>query len=60
MIMARIAMLKNLFLFLLLPVCHGQEYPFRNTSLTFEDRVKVREQGLLGTANYISIASLCS
>ena len=22
-------------------VCHGQEYPFRNTSLTFEDRVKV-------------------
>ena len=21
--------------------CHGQDYPFRNTSLSFEDRVKV-------------------
>ena len=22
--------------------CHGQNYPFRNTSLSFEERVKVR------------------
>ena len=21
--------------------CHGQDYPFRNTTLSFEDRVKV-------------------
>ena len=27
--------------FMTLYSCHGQEYPFRNTSLSFEDRVKV-------------------
>ena len=27
---------------LLLCRCHGQDYPFRNTSLSFEDRVKVK------------------
>ena len=27
--------------------CHGQTYPFMNTSLSFEDRVKVEAVGIL-------------
>ena len=46
-----VAILIALYILAFDDACHGQDYPFRNTSLSFEDRVKVSESSVLLRTN---------
>ena len=49
-----IAILIALYILAFDDTCHGQDYPFRNTSLSFEDRVKVSKSSVLLRTKYIT------